>query len=68
MSHRNVISAGGGVSFISVAFINMQLLYNLILEFPAPKKLTTRNAVRDKQTIRVRNKQTILSPFIELTN
>ena len=29
MSHRNVISAGGGVSFISVAFINMQLLYNL---------------------------------------
>ena len=22
-----------------------------ILEFPAPKKLTTRNAVRDKQTI-----------------
>ena len=32
----------------------------LILEFPAPKKLTTRNAVRDKQTI--------LSPFIELTN
>ena len=31
-----------------------------ILEFPAPKKLTTRNAVRDKQTI--------LSPFIELTN
>ena len=32
----------------------------LILEFPAPKELTTRNAVRDKQTI--------LSPFIELTN
>ena len=32
----------------------------IILEFPAPKKLTTRNAVRDKQTI--------LSPFIELTN
>ena len=31
-----------------------------ILEFPAPKKLTTRNAVRDKQTT--------LSPFIELTN
>ena len=31
-----------------------------IIEFPAPKKLTTRNAVRDKQTI--------LSPFIELTN
>ena len=30
------------------------------LKFPAPKKLTTRNAVRDKQTI--------LSPFIELTN
>ena len=30
------------------------------LEFPAPKKLTTRNAVWDKQTI--------LSPFIELTN
>ena len=29
MSYRNVISAGGGVSFISVAFINMQLLYNL---------------------------------------
>ena len=29
MSHRNVISAGGGVSFISVALINMQLLYNL---------------------------------------
>ena len=29
MSHRNVKSAGGGVSFISVAFINMQLLYNL---------------------------------------
>ena len=26
MSHRNVISVGGGVSFISVAFINMQLL------------------------------------------
>ena len=32
----------------------------VILEFPAPKKLTTINAVRDKQTI--------LSPFIELTN
>ena len=31
-----------------------------ILEFPAPKKLTTRNAVRDKQTTP--------SPFIELTN
>ena len=29
MSHRNVISAGGGVSSISVAFINKQLLYNL---------------------------------------
>ena len=29
MSHPNVISAAGGVSLISVAFINMQLLYNL---------------------------------------
>ena len=33
---------------------------NVILEFPAPKKQTTRNGVREKQTI--------LSPFIELTN
>ena len=39
---------------------SMLKLKYVILEFPAPKKLTTRNAVRDKQTI--------LSPFIELTN
>ena len=34
--------------------------YRLFLEFPAPEKVTTRNALRDKQTI--------LSPFIERTN
>ena len=37
-----------------------QKLSKCFLEFPAPKKLTTRNVVRDKQTIP--------SPFIELTN
>ena len=30
---------------------SMLKLKYVILEFPAPKKLTTRNAVRDKQTI-----------------
>ena len=40
--------------------ITRELKVTSFLEFPAPKKLTTRNAVRDKQTI--------LSPFIELTN
>ena len=42
MSHRNVISAGGGVSFISVAFINKQLLYNLTSKpnFCLPVRIT----------------------------
>ena len=37
-----------------------RVLSHVILEFPALKKQTTRNAMRDKQTI--------LSPCIELTN
>ena len=45
---------------MSKMFIFFTAPFLAILEFPAPKKLTTRNAVRDKQTI--------LSPFIGLTN
>ena len=50
------------ILIIIILIWHTNLIYIVIhiLEFPAPKKLTTRNAVRDKQTI--------LSPFIELTN
>ena len=40
MSHRNVISVGGGVSFISVAFINMQLLHNFYQAKLLPVRIT----------------------------
>ena len=51
------------VYFVCFCLMSVNYYRNMkvwFLEFPAPKKLTTRNAVRDKQTTH--------SPFIDLTN
>ena len=49
-----------GRCWIQILTVFDSVNYQQFLNSPHPKKLTIRNAVRDKQTI--------LSPFIELTN
>ena len=58
-SNSSILRCSSKASF-TVVEVLLKLNLTELLEFPAPKKLTTRNAVRDKQTI--------LSPFIEPTN